>query len=352
MSIQNSTTHIDWIDGLKGLSALFVLLGHLNCAFRPIISTENYYDILRVAGFLGGRSVPIFIILSALIMTIKCNDCGQWKSILFKRYFRLMIPCAAVLCMYWMLTLGGCLYNNELAEVLNNDWLCSSIALSVKSCIKSILFSPWGGGQNYLNILWMMKYVFLSPFIIILLHIVMQSLYSMQKCLSIGIYILAFYYIDPFFICILFGYILGNLFKENEVENITSYKNRIVVLPLICTLLVVVVLYLPMLGNFAKGFQTTIESCLLVTIFCMSKYAKRLLSTRILLWIGKISFEVYLLHLLVIYTIACYAYIYFECRVLIIYSISICLTVAFAYLWNRYVNKNLNYLVNILVKMK
>lgn len=341
MTYMKYEQRIEWIDGLKGLSALVVVLHHLYLTFRPIIPTELLifrWPLSELSN--GGLAVSVFIILSAIIMTIKCQNINMWSEILTKRYFRLVIPICPIIILYAILWYAGLLYNGQLAEQLNNNWLFSVPPTTIKTLIKSILTSPWGGGNEYISVLWMMKYVFFAPFIVIILHICINDLPKSKQVLILVGCILISYLTDTYWINVFYGYILAKFILSKRIP-----KSWLV--SIICMAL----FFIFDKFSFIKDLYT-LKAVALVTSIALCATIKNILSMRFLAVLGHISFDIYLTHMLWIYTIASWMYInfaQFPYSILIIFIGVLLIVVVFAIIWNKFINLPLRRFTNKIV---
>ena len=114
---------IEWLDGVKGLACIGVVLHHFTLAFLPatyygdvnISKIANQFDV-RMAqspiGFLinGNYMVALFCLISALVLSLKVMELENKEeicNIFIKRYPRLLLPIAPiVLFVYFMLAKG------------------------------------------------------------------------------------------------------------------------------------------------------------------------------------------------------------------------------------------------------
>ena len=332
---------------MKGISAIMVLLCHLRLAFKTVIDVNSLiFNFPLNILFSGGLAVSIFIVLSAMIMTIKCADSDKWQAILIKRYFRFVLPITVVLMLYWVFSYVGLLYNNTLAEKIENVQLLSSYAVSIKPVIKSIILSPLGGGSSYLAVLWMLKYVFLSPIFAILLNLLFSNMKPLPELLCIALMGYIFYTIDPYFLNVIYGFLLVHIpNKYGDRILVPETMKKWYAIFLFCLFLLTVYVNLRLGSHLRSGAIVTLEGCLFVTIAYLSSLLKRILSLNMFCWWGKISFEIYLLHLIVIYSLSCYMYMSippFEHKLILIWTSAIVVTIVMARLWNRYVNHYLN----------
>lgn len=101
-------TKLPYIEGLRGIAALMVVLGHLSLAFYPAILSGSFSQIhthyaiefLVMSSPLnliinGNLAICIFFILSSFVLSYKFFESPCYELILsaaIRRYFRLAIP--------------------------------------------------------------------------------------------------------------------------------------------------------------------------------------------------------------------------------------------------------------------
>lgn len=336
----NTNRHISWIDGLKGVSALIVLWHHLYKSFEPVIDADLYLYKWPLCEFAnGGMAVSVFILLSAMTMTFICQDSDKWQGVMLKRYFRLMLPIAPIIAIYLILWYTGSLYNLVLAETIDNDWLISQPPTSVKTIFKVFLNTPFGDGSGWLGILWMLNYIFITPFVIVLLQVAMRNLTQKKQLIVLGVCIFLALINDPYLINIFYGYFLAKFVKPVE----STKKSWLVLLGFAAIYTILSYAPLPPRGNF------TFKAMAIVTCVALCEPVQRLLSSKGSVWFGHISFEIYLLHMLFIYTIGSAMYLYlpvFPHRLICIYVIVIGLSLLAAWMWQRFINTPIAKLTN------
>lgn len=203
-----------YIDGIKGVSSIIVVLAHVRCAFSTVSANpgKGFPGSFLSDIYNGKMAVAIFVIVSAFIMAQICKDETRYQSLLLKRYFRLLVPCVLpillmVLCFYTPLG-----YNDELGKQLNNEWLrWWPAGLTWKNLPLSILGAPVGEAWEWVNVMWMLKYVFLTPFIIVILEIALRNIRPIARITVLVLCLLVSYKYDVWVATIFLGYIFSQL---------------------------------------------------------------------------------------------------------------------------------------------
>ena len=301
---------IAYLDGLKGLSAIVVVLSHIGCTFSTVsILPFKTFPFLPLSDLYNGRmAVAIFVIVSAFIMAQKCKDETLYQTILLKRYFRILIPCIVpillmVLCFYTPLG-----YNDELGTQLNNEWLrWWPSNLSFKSLPLSMLGAPMGEAWEWVNVMWMLKYVFLTPFVIVMLEIALKGIRIVAKAFILLLCLAVSYKYDIWFTTIFMGYIFSQIIENIKHWTIPNKK----IVHWILTVGFVGLYVLTCMKAF-NDRNNIIKALCIISLVMMWKPFQHILSIKPLLWLGDISFEIYLLHLEIIYIFSCRLYLWLQ----------------------------------------
>jgi hypothetical protein len=99
-----------FVDGLRGLAALAVVLPHTNALFRNWSTGDEFASLLRAVGPYGGRGVDVFFVLSGFVITHVLQNQRMTPrhvgTFLLKRVVRLSPPyyvAIALFCLYLLL---------------------------------------------------------------------------------------------------------------------------------------------------------------------------------------------------------------------------------------------------------
>ena len=336
-----SGEHIDWIDGLKGVFALVIVMCHLHMTFASVISDGFWFYRFPFSELSkGGIGVAVFICLSAIIMTFKCGDTSKWQQILYKRYFRLALPLIPVLLLYGVLNVCGLLYQGQLSALISDGSLVPT-PIHFKGFIKALLTTPFGGGSEYIGVLWMMGYIFATPFVVVIMNILFVGVPDKFKFIILSFCGLLAFILDPWFSAILAGY---GIARYLQIENVSPSKMN----PLKHLLILgaLILLYVGVhYSSISDSGIATLKGVIVILFVINSSSCKKLFSIRPVKWLGGISFEIYLLHLLIIYSLGCWLYLsvpYVTHRLIYIYISIIISSVLAAYGWSVIVNRPVN----------
>ncbi|MDD5616650.1 MAG: acyltransferase [Candidatus Methanoperedens sp.] len=129
---------IKYLDGLRGLAAFIVVLGHYAVGFYPAsytarieeVRADNAVDLL-ISGtplnvFYGGNfAVTVFFILSGYVLSYKFFKYRDQEIIIssaVRRYFRLLIPVLFSSIIAYSFMKLSLFYNKEAATLTTSTW--------------------------------------------------------------------------------------------------------------------------------------------------------------------------------------------------------------------------------------
>lgn len=389
---------IAWMDGLKGLSCIFILLHHFIMGFYPAAYSGDYnlshmrsqadvaFAQSPLAFFaIGDLWVSVFCMISGFVIAyqvFRMTQEGQLSKALLKRYPRLMLPVFFVSAFVFVMLQFGWFYNSQAAALTHSEWL--DLFYHDKSGIIELftdcLIDDWFVGLRtiYSNAFWMLKDLFLGSFVAYILAIMGKSLKKN----------LVFVYI---FVCILylsinsrmadfsFGVLLAFLFMQ--YGSLFEQKKKLFV-PLGIVLLVVGFFlgaypvaveptngyrYLAGIGNFLYHrltpylfYHKLAVFALLLGIFMLHGLQK-VLETKICLFLGKVSYAVYLIHIPVLFSLTALLFVklygvllQYNLAALLALLISLVVIVALSWLFYHFIEKRCvrftNWLVDKILK--
>jgi peptidoglycan/LPS O-acetylase OafA/YrhL len=347
----SSASHkIQELEGLRGVASLVVVISHLRLTFFASPSSqlsnpfENFPSPLKqfFVGFVesfqfhyGNLAVWIFWVLSAYVLSIRffilCDSGEVLKAqqylseAVFRRYPRLAIPVVASVLFAFTLHYFGFMRNIQLANLFGSPyahgWLASyynfdpNLIKAIKSAFWETFFH-YSKHTTYNPVLWTIKKEFLGSLCVF----GFLSLLGTQKWRVISYVVVAtiimqlkLHWLNAF----LGGIILCDIFV-----------NRKMILQLLPTRLYnfsenarnskvfgfVVFLAMLVLMGFTNSKDIYHLAIALIISFLVlySKLIRSFFSTNIPVFLGKISFGLYLVHLPIICSFTCSSYLIIE----------------------------------------
>ncbi|MEJ0045722.1 MAG: acyltransferase family protein [Rhodospirillales bacterium] len=167
------------LDGLRGIAALNVMLGHtvIACDFALYsgapadshagwdIAVSAWPLLLPVAG--TNFSVCAFLVLSGFVLAHAFSGARLGAAALaVKRAVRLGLPILVATLFSWALLAGGLTFNHEVASLWHGTWLDSQLAHgprlldALREGVYGSLIGPWSFATTYDSTLWTMQIEF------------------------------------------------------------------------------------------------------------------------------------------------------------------------------------------------
>lgn len=363
---------IDYIDGIRGMSSILVILCHLACVFIPglyfVEHIHNGFEHIWINSPLnvltnGNMPVQSFFVLSGFLIARKMYQPSR-KMISplreYRKLLRVVIPgiLFAVILMAFglMFHIKAAEYNSTLSFV--NDY--NNFKPTFLSVVKDVFFSTFVDKSIYVGPFWTIKYEFLGALLITAL-----SYYAAANTKSKLFYIIigvALLFINPYLVSFVIGaFVFDCLFKENDETILGKIVRFLLSKKALVFFLFVIGIYLLCVNNYLsniwkpfkllKKLNITSEivaamgvgTCLL----CIekTKAIKKLLSICPLKFLGSISAYTYAFHWPIILSLGCGMYLllkgflpYYYCVLVISLSVII-VTIILAYLYTKLLPK-------------
>lgn len=329
---------LHYFDGLRGWAALVVVLHHLELTFAPELQGKRdaISPILGPFSFLadGPLAVAIFFILSGIVLaeglkgTEIQNPVSGLTSLIVKRWLRLGLPivAAGILVLVLFALLGD--RTVETGRLTGSGWIQALFPPGYHPNLLEVLheaiFGAFIGPDTPLHdpILWTIRVEFLGSILVFALCLFVRSGFArLAACALSGAALIA----TPAWLlnfCALFaiGVAISDLRRLSTQDERYRIAGDIVGLSMIFLAVCVypvLDLHLPALmqrlGEFADPAghlsQWTARSLLIVGGVILSPTAQDFLARPVSLFLGRISFGLYLLHIPLLWSIGGSAYI-------------------------------------------
>lgn len=366
-----SKDKLNYLEGLRGIAALTVVFYHYALAFYPAMIYGNsvtthfkYENLISYTPlsllFSGPFAVSIFFVLSGYVLSYKFFKHPDIKIILslaLRRYFRLMIPVFGSVFIAYLLLKFHLIYSPKIYPLSFSVWFSTfyHFAPSFWSMLYQGLIGPFinPAPPGYNNVLWTMYYEFLGSFLVFLF----LGFFGTRKIRPLIYTLLIIIFWKTFFLAFILGMLLcdvtvdkkNNLFSNNGLKLfwllllpaslfIASYSNEKIFFSF---------LKLSFLTSGENSdFYHTIGAFLLLASIIRLDWLINFLSQKYILFLGKISFSLYLIHFLVIssfssflfYTLA--FHISYNLTSIIVFPLTLAVTICSAYFFTKYVDAN------------
>lgn len=279
-----------------------VVLHHCACAgLYPFAHDSIFHD--------GGFAVRIFWIMSAFVLGAglldRENRVRATVSAALRRYPRLMLPCVCSCLLAWVLLAAGLMMNHSPA-LMQTEWLARHYQfepsawraiVSGFTFLKGFIYKFIGTTfDDYNAVLWTMRGELFGSFLIFLLSAVSGKL---RLALTVALTVTSFFWAfassnnnNDWLLCFMLGFWLLLAIRRGFARlTVSGMRGTVVAL---CGVLAVLVL---------RRYNFTLAAGTLVWCVCFSPQLQKLLAVQPAVWLGKISFGVYLLHMCVLFSV-------------------------------------------------
>jgi peptidoglycan/LPS O-acetylase OafA/YrhL len=365
------TGKVSYLDGLRGIAAVNVMIMHFFVALAPAMVYGNKYPShfgsldqifsttpLGLIGA-GNFSVCIFFVLSGYVLTQKFFQTKENSIIIssaIRRYLRLFIPVfAAVMLSYLLASTGLYHYYIETMEIsagsnYRNYWTFTpSILDAIKQAVWSSFFV--GGTIHYNPVLWTMTIEFYGSMLVFTMALLFGSLRNRWTFyLAAALVFINFYYL---------AFVIGMVFADlfNGKKPMFKTDNKIILF-----IILIFGLFLgsypisPLTEGSLYGFLDNgffgapkvtyhiIGAGMIMYVLLNSRDLQNIFSSPVPLFLGKISYSLYLVHFLVISSFTCalflslYPVFSYGSAVLISVLLSLLLIIPLSYLFYKHVD--------------
>ena len=291
--------------------------------------------------------------MSGYVISIKLfsnNSKSYLISAISKRYFRLTPPILGSVLIGFLLMKSNLIYNIKLSQLLSTESTLGyfynfhpSFLSAFKSGIWNVLFTTNLGGYN--GPLWTMRPEFYGSLFCFLLFILLNKMkikYYLYTPIILFFFFTEISWISSFTLGFLFCGIDHSLNKESFY--FTLFKQRLFsskALPIALSLLLIIILPNIGIGNWMN--PNIILSFLLVFIVMKFVFLQKIFQLKPMLWLGKISFSIYLLHWPIICSFTSYIYLSTKISRPLNILISSCLTLIVVFiissLYSKYIDQ-------------
>ncbi|MCQ1536384.1 acyltransferase [Methanosarcina sp. KYL-1] len=379
------TGKITYLDGLRGVAAINVMIMHFFVALAPAViygdklpSHLGNLDLVFSStplGLIGAGdfSVCIFFVLSGYVLTqkyFKTRDKNIIISSAVRRYIRLFVPVfAAVMLSYLLASAGLYRYYIETMTIsagsnYRDYWTFTpDIVDALKQAVWGSFFV--GGKTVYNPVLWTMNIEFFGSMLVF----AMALLFGPLRNRWTFYFAAAVLFLNSYYLAFVIGMVLADTFNTRkpvfETGNKTTLSktgNKITLSNIVLSIILILGLFLgsyptsPVTGDSLYGFLNNgffhtpkisyhvIGAGMIMYVLLNSQLLQKVFSSPVPLFLGKISYSLYLIHFLVISSFTCalflvlYPVLPYGTAVLISCLSSLLLIIPLSYLFYRYID--------------
>ena len=331
---------IDYLNGLRGVAAFQVVFHHFILAFYPALFFGGEWRNHLPAGMEdaasrsvltvlwdGNFAVCIFFVLSGFVLSHKFFLKKEHEIVTasaVKRYFRLALPVAFSILVAFALMKLSLFYNQPAGVEAGSGWLSSfwnfqpDFADSLSQAFYGIFFKDT---FEYNVVLWTIAHEFMGSFLIYAFLAIVGK--AKNRHFAYAALIIVFW--QTYYLAFILGMILSDTIAH-ERALVRKYDKT----KLIRTGLLVLGL---LLGSFPAGrdpqgtmyafmalswltdpgtLYHTLGAFLLMVVLLESRKMQQFFSFRYFLFLGEISFAMYLLHFIILGSFTSFVFIQLE----------------------------------------
>ncbi len=332
----DSSTRVTYLESLRGIAALTVVLGHTLGASR-LEGTPADIVLMAIhsplACFINGRGAVIFFFtLSGYVLTLRAletNDMGAILHGAVKRWPRLAGPVLASTILSCLLWAGGCFFHTQASNLTGSDWLAhfayGSLDLGnppdmgLAAAIAQGAFTTFRNGTATFNAsLWTMHYELIGSFAVFLTAALLIATRSRVAKAALFLSVFGFFaYRNILYVPFGVGLCLAVL----RVGGWSAPRPRLAI-PMVIgglyafgyqiggTSYAWLPAYEPTSDAMTLAFSLASAAVLLGVGGWPS--ARAWLNHRVFQTIGSMSFHIYVVHLLVLMSAGCAAFVYIQ----------------------------------------
>lgn len=319
------------LDGLRGIAAAVVCVFHFLRAFEPqFLSADTPLQKSPLSSIWNGPfAVQVFFALSGFLFFGKFyrSSFSEAVAACVKRYARLTLPVLCVSLLAWVIHGSGLFCNQPAAALTNSDWLAKWYLFkpSFSLAISEPLVGMYAGidpALTYNSNLWTIWYELFGVWMVIAAAAACRHLprrAHLAPLIAAALVVQSSY---------AFSFVLGGLIAY---AGIACSRREIGCWPLAA------IVFGLQFGSFHSAiafpmwftvtWEWAVGASLLIAAVEHSKLLRRLLSKRLPVFLGRISFGVYLIHFLMVNSVASTAYLSSGSALLsfVAYSVSVVL---------------------------
>jgi len=318
-------------DGLRGMAALAVFFGHFFLTFYPAGSShffsgaaapgatvgiaERILALPFISAFLSGRfPVSIFFVLSGYVLTkgfVRSGDLDVLRSLFARRFFRLGIPVFVSVWFAYALFLAGAYPIDATASMTKSAWLATQSIHGQPTMLDALRDAVYGvvllGSAQFNTVFWTMRIEFFGS-IMIFSYMALawpgrRALFATAVYLALALVLAPAYW--PYYVAFLVGRYVGH--AKVAMPRWASYGCIVFAMYLASmdASPMFAYLYLIPIEPDMLGTLCSVLAGGLVLLAVRAGALRRLLTCEPALYLGRISYPLYLVHVPIVMSLGC-----------------------------------------------
>jgi peptidoglycan/LPS O-acetylase OafA/YrhL len=309
----NHYAKLTYLEACRGIASIIVMLNHWVIAFSPWME-EQYPVGLVGTPFMwminGSASVAFFFVLSGYVLTIRpfqTPSAPYLAGAAVKRLPRLMLPAAVTILAGYVILKFSLNHNVEASAVTGSQWLRDfgnayhpagfepTLASALAECV-TVFFR--GYSFHYNSNLWTMKAELSGSLLVFMIAgaIMFPIPRAAKRAIFVASLVVSYVALNKLFPFVAGAYIAFTFGTGTKAAPTPWIGYIAIVASLLC------------FSAFSWPDIHTVGAILLIVALLRTPSAARHLSGRVGLWLGKFSFPIYLVHMLVLVSASSYGF--------------------------------------------
>ncbi len=308
------------LEAVRGCAAICVLFWHCLVAFFPAQSglfPDKWPPGLTIPGrfwsflFNGSAAVILFFVLSAYVLTRRYLLGGDTAIVtrgVVKRWPRLAGPALLAVLFSWLLFAIGAYRFHEAGDLVGSPWLSlfgfgGVFTPRLADAVYQGLFAAFFAGQHdYDSSLWTMRYELIGSLAAFGAAVVVRPILLANRLVALAVLAMIAalcHFVSPWYVAFPAGVALAAVLPARPQTLQWSI--------LIPSLAITLYLFGAAESAYVDIFSSVI---LIMTIECATPRARRLISGPVSVFIGQLSFPLYLIHVPILCSVGAAAYLW------------------------------------------
>lgn len=318
----NKTERLDYLDGLKGLFTVLVLVGHFGMMFgnngyigwgaskeAMIDPVATYLSNLPMSLIIN-NSIPLYLFMALIAFFpaykyFKTKDDKALVKSSVLRYFRFLPMVLVAFIFSYLFRVFNLYCAEDFFKYTGNTWIREGFLTkySLFEVLRDGLLFSFISRTNEVNSLWCLYYLFLGS---LLTYVFVWIIGKVKHRECIYILVSLFLLLDPTYLSFIAGVGVADIVCNSKIMENKSIMIFFLILGLIIGYFPSVFLpyWLDVTVLYAVGGFFILIG--IIGLFSKSKF----LNSKTLVYLGKESFSLIIVHIFVLFSITGYAYIW------------------------------------------
>lgn len=317
--MRSGARRLECLDGVRGVGALIVVVFHYLSAFVPALTPDQTPDPYWLADtplailFNGPFAVIVFFVLSGFVISKSAHKRYPLPLTIALRYLRLTVPILASVIAAWVLLISFPNEATRLAAITGTPWLSKPFngeIPSLLSAVKDGAFEVYlHGSSRFNNVLWSMRPELIGSVGIYVIYAFVRRVTYLVSTLAALFFLLLWkchhYYYEAF----IFGALMQEAWTANRLTGLNPVLALVVGVvlgsqgPDFANRCGLDFLPVPLRPGVEDGLIYPVAAALIVYACLESAVVWRFFRAGLCLFLGRISFGLYLIHVPIAYTL-------------------------------------------------